>query len=200
MFKTFGKPWQLDAIKKLSKPLRYNLRRITIKKLSKPIRYNLRRIREQIYFRLVLLLFQNWKKNRSFIIIYNSWCDITVHKKNPIYILPQIFWDNEQIQKQKVFDTISKLYIRWNLGYLRYMLVCRWIYTNWFDNNFWVIFKLTMIMFCRRWKSDKDKRSSRCNLYCGDTEVLAIFMQAGFAIFYSRYENNLSLQYFRRFC
>lgn len=200
MFKTFGQPWQLDAIKKLSKPLRYNLRRITIKKLSKPIRYNLRRIREQIYFRLVLLLFQNWKKNRSFIIIYNSWCDITVHKKTRIYILPQIFWDNEQIQKQKVFDTISKLYIRWNLGYLRYMLVCRWIYTNWFDNNFWVIFKLTMIMFCRRWKSDKDKQSSRCNLYCGDTEVLAIFMQAGFAIFYSRYEHNLSLQYFRRFC
>lgn len=182
------------------KPLRYNLRRITIKKLSKPIRYNLRRIREQIYFRLVLLLFQNWKKNKSFIIIYNSWCDITVHKKTRIYILPQILWDNEQIQKQKVFDTISKLYIRWNLGYLRYMLVCRWIYTNWFDNNFWVIFKLTMIMFCWRWKSDKDKRSSRCNLYCGDTEVLAIFMQAGFAIFYSRYENNLSLQYFRRFC
>lgn len=200
MFKTFGKPWQLDAIKKLSKPLRYNLRRITIKKLSKPIRYNLRRIREQIYFRLVLLLFQNWKKIEVLLLFTILDVILPYIKKIWIYILPQILWDNEQIQKQKVFDTISKLYIRWNLGYLRYMLVCRWIYTNWFDNNFWVIFKLTMIMFCRRWKSDKDKRSSRCNLYCGDTEVLAIFMQAGFAIFYSRYENNLSLQYFRRFC
>lgn len=200
MFKTFGKPWQLDAIKKLSKPLRYNLRRITIKKLSKPIRYNLRRIREQIYFRLVLLLFQNWKKIEVLLLFTILDVILPYIKKTRIYILPQILWDNEQIQKQKVFDTISKLYIRWNLGYLRYMLVCRWIYTNWFDNNFWVIFKLTMIMFCRRWKSDKDKRSSRCNLYCGDTEVLAIFMQAGFAIFYSRYENNLSLQYFRRFC
>lgn len=200
MFKTFGKPWQLDAIKKLSKPLRYNLRRITIKKIKQTNKVQFKENKRANILSPCLTPLSELKKIEVLLLFTILDVILPYIKKTWIYILPQILWDNEQIQKQKVFDTISKLYIRWNLGYLRYMLVCRWIYTNWFDNNFWVIFKLTMIMFCRRWKSDKDKRSSRCNLYCGDTEVLAIFMQAGFAIFYSRYENNLSLQYFRRFC